>query len=82
MPFTISKAMPENVRSLKRISENGSTLKYGSISAIPIAFPLGSASMPMLPANAPIPINKVQNIKSRRAVRYLDFFITLTSVVI
>ena len=40
---------------------------------MPIAFPLGSSSIPAAPAAAPTPMNSVQNNRIRRAVWYLDF---------
>ena len=40
---------------------------------MPIAFPLGSSSIPATPAAAPTPMNSVQNNRIRRAVWYLDF---------
>ena len=40
---------------------------------MPIAFPVGSSSIPLAPATAPRPINSVQKISRRLAVLYLDF---------
>ena len=40
---------------------------------MPLAFPLGSSSIPATPAAAPTPMNSVQNNRIRRAVWYLDF---------
>lgn len=79
IPFTISSANPEKSRSLNNISAKGSALKYGSIPSIPIVFPLGSIIIITEPKTAPIPINRVQNMRKRLAVLYLDFVFTLTT---
>ena len=40
---------------------------------MPIAFPVGSMSIPKAPATAPIPTKRVQNKRKRLAVLNLDF---------
>ncbi|MDY2900991.1 MAG: hypothetical protein SOT09_03125 [Candidatus Borkfalkiaceae bacterium] len=75
IPLTISNANPEKSKSLKSTSANGNFLKYGSMPAIPIVFPLGSTNIITLPNTAPTPINNVQKIRIFLATLNLDFSI-------